>query len=114
MVTEGIVAGTSIISGILNYMAAADAQEKNLAGDRLDKAENQKDRMARNALSERELANRERTQAFKETESKLNRAENAEQRGYNRIQNTYNRGADLWTQSMNAQRAKVAPLIRRV
>lgn len=99
----GLPVATTLISGILNLLSGSAANKKAL-----------KQQEEQNRISNEQLALNKRQQEFTESEANLNRQESAEQRGYGRIQNSYQRGAELWAQSMNAQQASVAPLIRRV
>lgn len=109
-----VAIGTTLISGILNLMATQDANEKAAAENAVERQDKLAAQRASDVRLDKATKLAERSQKFSEKEATLNRAERTDQTGYNRMQTAYQRGADLWSQSMNAQQAKVAPLIRRV
>jgi len=111
---EGAQATATLISGILNYLAVEDANQKNYALAQVTRQDNLEARRAAQVLADKSFGLQERSQKFSEKESKENRAERAEERGYNRAQSSFNRAAQLWSQQLNANQMKTAPFVGRV
>lgn len=108
-----VSAGTSLISGILNYMSVEKTNKQNYGIYKEQRSDTLAAQKAAETAAAKSFALQKKSELFSENQANLNRTENTEQKGYARLQSAYQRGADLWSQSMAAQQTAVAPLIRR-
>jgi hypothetical protein len=108
----GLIAGSSLISGIFQYYATKETNKLNRQLFDIQRGDQLAARRFDEKMAKESLALNKRQQAWAESEAEKNRREALEQKGYGRMQLAYQRGADLLTQQMNMNAAKAAPLIR--